>query len=67
MASNGDGDVDGPRKRRRINPPGIGPYVVRELLDKVPVAVEGGRHDVHISCVEYWSAFYLNSGVCLIT
>jgi hypothetical protein len=30
------------------------------------VAVEGGGHDVHISCVEYWSAFYLNSGVCLV-
>ncbi len=66
MDSNGDADVDGPRKRRRINPPGTGPYVVRQLLDKVPVVVEEGQHDVHISCVEYWSALYLDSGVRLV-
>jgi hypothetical protein len=59
MGSKSDGDVDGPRKRRRINPAEIGPYLVTPLLDKVQVAVERDENDVHITSVEYWSMFYL--------
>jgi hypothetical protein len=62
MGSKGDDGADGPRKRRRINPPEIGPYVVRPLLDEVPVAVERDEHDVHITSVEFWGTFYLILG-----
>lgn len=48
-------DSDSPRKRRRIAPPETGPYVLRQLIDTVPVAGEGSEQDVYITCVEYWS------------
>ncbi|WEW54763.1 hypothetical protein PRK78_000188 [Emydomyces testavorans] len=50
-----DGDVDGPRKRRRLSPPETGPYVLRELVDKIPVSTEDGDKGAHITCVEYWN------------
>ncbi|KAJ5544417.1 hypothetical protein N7513_006981 [Penicillium frequentans] len=43
----------GPRKRRRIAPPGSNPYVLRSLFENVPVETEDNR-DVYITCVEYW-------------
>lgn len=43
----------GPRKRRRIAPPGSDPYVLRSLFENVPVETEDNR-DVYITCVEYW-------------
>ena len=52
-----DGDADGPRKRRRLSPPETGPYVLRELVDKVPVSAEGDDETGHITCVEYWSTY----------
>ncbi|PGH00625.1 hypothetical protein AJ79_08140 [Helicocarpus griseus UAMH5409] len=48
-------DIDSPRKKRRIAPPETGPYVLRRLIDTVPVAGEGGEQDAHITCVEYWN------------
>ncbi|KAK2792896.1 hypothetical protein FQN52_002574 [Onygenales sp. PD_12] len=53
MSSSDDSDV--PRKRRRISPPETGPYVLRKLIDSVPVAGEDSEQDVHITCVEYWN------------
>lgn len=53
-----DGDVDGPRKRRRLSPPETGPYVLRDLVEKVPVSTEGDEGG-HITCVEFWSTFLI--------
>lgn len=53
MASEDDGI--GPRKRRKIGPQASAPYVLRQLLDEVPLSAEDGTTDVHITCVEYWS------------
>lgn len=50
---------DGPRKRRRINPPEMGPYVLRPLLEDVPVNSEDDSDEAYITCVEYWSAFVI--------
>ncbi|KAJ5711240.1 hypothetical protein N7488_005396 [Penicillium malachiteum] len=46
-------DGFGPRKRRRLAPPGTNPYVLRSLFENVPVETEDNR-DVYITCVEYW-------------
>ncbi|OAX81943.1 hypothetical protein ACJ72_03712 [Emergomyces africanus] len=48
-------DIESPRKKRRIAPPETGPYVLRELLDAVPVTGEGSEQDAYITCVEYWN------------
>ncbi|EAS32172.1 TGF beta receptor associated protein 1 [Coccidioides immitis RS] len=50
-----DGDINGPRKRRRLSPPETGPYVLRQLVDNVPVSTEQGDEGAHITCVEYWN------------
>ncbi|KAM5453447.1 hypothetical protein MaudCBS49596_002649 [Microsporum audouinii] len=50
-----DGDIDPRRKRRRISPPETGPYVLRPLLEDVPVQAEDGEGQAHITCVEYWN------------
>ncbi|EEQ89785.2 TGF beta receptor associated protein 1 [Blastomyces dermatitidis ER-3] len=50
-----DDDIDSPRKRRRIAPPETGPYVLRQLIESVPVAGEGSEQEVYITCVEYWN------------
>ncbi|KAJ5359454.1 uncharacterized protein N7496_011867 [Penicillium cataractarum] len=46
-------DGVGPRKRRRIGPPGSEPYVLRSLFDNVPLATDDNS-DVYITCVDYW-------------
>lgn len=43
-----------PRKRRRISSQAT-PYILRQLLDELPLAVEGPGADIYITCVEYWS------------
>ncbi|PGH04515.1 hypothetical protein GX51_03508 [Blastomyces parvus] len=50
-----DDDIGSPRKRRRIAPPETGPYVLRLLIDSVPVAGDGSEQEAHITCVEYWN------------
>ncbi|EER38114.1 TGF beta receptor associated protein 1 [Histoplasma capsulatum H143] len=50
-----DDDTDNPRKRRRIAAPETSPYVLRELIDSVPVAGDGAEQDAYITCVEYWN------------
>ncbi|OQE00156.1 hypothetical protein PENVUL_c057G09535 [Penicillium vulpinum] len=52
MMASGDGI--GPRKRRKISPPGTIPYVLHSLFEDVPLATEDSS-DVYITCVEYWN------------
>ncbi|KAJ5581732.1 Vacuolar sorting protein 39/Transforming growth factor beta receptor-associated domain 2 [Penicillium sp. DV-2018c] len=47
-------DGMGPRKRRKISPPGAMPYVLHSLFKDVPLATEHSS-DVYITCVEYWN------------
>lgn len=42
-------------KRRRLSPPEPGPYVLRNVLEDIPLATEQGAEEVSITCVEYWS------------
>ncbi|CRG89417.1 Putative DNA helicase INO80 [Talaromyces islandicus] len=45
----------GPRKRRKLSASTAPPYVLRQLLDKVPLTAEEGGPEIHITCVEYWN------------
>ena len=56
-AQNGEDDNASPRKKRKLARPQATSYILRKLLDKVPLDTEG-EEDVHITCVEYWSEFY---------
>lgn len=51
-------DGIGPRKRRKVSPPGTVPYLLHSLFEDVPLATENSS-DVYITCVEYWSKLYL--------
>jgi hypothetical protein len=51
----------GPRKRRKLSASTAPPYVLRQLLDKVPLAAEEGGPEIHITCVEYWSESFTQS------
>ncbi len=42
------------RKRRRKDVPETGPYILRTLVENVPLASEGDASDIEISCVELW-------------
>ncbi|KAA8651664.1 hypothetical protein EYZ11_003907 [Aspergillus tanneri] len=53
MVSEDDGA--GPRKRRRITPPKAAPYMLRPLLDQVPLTPDDPNDDIHITSVEYWN------------
>ncbi|KAH1362483.1 hypothetical protein KXW30_004494 [Aspergillus fumigatus] len=45
-----------PRKRRKITSSKTAPYVLRSLLDQVPLSAEDpAADDVYITCVEYWN------------
>ncbi|KAM0210175.1 hypothetical protein ACHAQD_004663 [Fusarium lateritium] len=52
-----DGSGDGPPN---INPGStireVGPYVLRTLLDEVPLSADGGQDDIKINCVDYLEA-----------
>ncbi|KPI43904.1 Transforming growth factor-beta receptor-associated protein 1 [Cyphellophora attinorum] len=45
----------GPRKRRKLSPPEPGAYVLRRVLDNIPLKAEDEDEDVSIECVEYWN------------
>lgn len=42
-------------KRRKVNPPDPGAYVLKKVLDDIPLASEDGIDPVSITCVEFWS------------
>ncbi|KAK5364999.1 hypothetical protein LTR20_008935 [Exophiala xenobiotica] len=44
-----------PTKRRRLTPPESGPYVLRKVLDDIPLTTEDGKTQVSITCAEYWN------------
>lgn len=48
-------DDNGRRKRRKLSPPEPDPYVLRSVLDDIPLKPEGVEEDVSITCVEFWS------------
>lgn len=45
-------DVSRSRKKRRTIPEN-GPFVLRSLLEDIPLSADGDRHDIHILCVEF--------------
>ena len=50
-----DGNGHGVTKTWQVGPPEPAPYVLRLLLDQVPLSTEDGTADAYITCVEYWS------------
>ncbi len=40
-------------QRTRRTPPDEGPFVLRTLLDDVPLSAEGDDPDIKINCVDY--------------
>ncbi|KAJ9616670.1 hypothetical protein H2200_000389 [Cladophialophora chaetospira] len=46
-----------PAKRPRLSPPEPGPYVLRPVLEDIPLTTEEGNTDVSITCVEYWDNY----------
>ena len=56
------GNEGGPRKRRKLSPPDPGPYVLRNVLDDIPLKAEEDQEEVSITCVEYWSRYCFPAG-----
>jgi hypothetical protein len=52
MEEKDPGELESSKKRKRttLEP---GPYVLRSLLDDVPLSAEGDRDDIEINCVEF--------------
>ena len=53
MRSEFEDDTAG--NRRHINLPDGGPFILRSVLENIPLATEDHPHGVQISCVEYWN------------
>lgn len=52
MASEDPEELSRKRKRKRPGPE-TGPYVLRSLLEDIPLSGEGDRDDIEINCVEF--------------
>ncbi|APA10477.1 hypothetical protein SS1G_07013 [Sclerotinia sclerotiorum 1980 UF-70] len=52
MASTDPEDILSPRKRKRRVPEN-GPYVLRSLIEDLPLSADGDRTDIEINCVEF--------------
>jgi hypothetical protein len=50
------------RKKRRETRES-GPFVLRSLLEDVPLSADGDREDIVINCVEFWGMFYECGGI----
>ncbi|KAH0837593.1 hypothetical protein AYO21_05083 [Fonsecaea monophora] len=50
-----DQDGQRPAKRQRLVAPEPGPYVLRAVLEDIPLAADDGDAKVSITCVEYWN------------
>ena len=46
------GDLQSSRKRKRADAE-TGPFVLRSLLEDLPLSAEGDRDDIEINCVEF--------------
>jgi hypothetical protein len=55
-------DASRSRKRRRMVPE-TGPFVLRSLLEDVPLSAEGDRNDIEINCVEFLGMYCFNLAV----
>lgn len=51
-----DPEVVSSRKRKRAAPE-TGPFVLRSLLEDLPLSAEGDRDDIEINCVEFLGMF----------
>ena len=51
------------RKRRRLLAPEDGSYVLRPVIENVPLSAEDDGEDIHITAVEHWSKLF--SAVCV--
>jgi hypothetical protein len=40
-------------RKRRLAAPETGPFVLRSLLEDVPLSAEGEKDDIEINCVEF--------------
>lgn len=40
-------------KKRRLTAPETGPFVLRSLLEDVPLSAEGDNKNIQINCVEF--------------
>ncbi|KAF4468178.1 TGF beta receptor associated 1 [Fusarium albosuccineum] len=55
MTSDGPGDGP-PTTSLRLSSRETGPYVLRTLLDEVPLSADGSQDDIKINCVDYLDA-----------
>ena len=52
-------DPEEPMSRKRKRPvPEIGPFVLRSLLEDLPLSADGDRDDIEINCVEFLGMCY---------
>lgn len=42
-------------RKRRLRPPDAGPYVLKKVLEDIPLAADDVSEPVSITCVEFWS------------
>ncbi|KAK6601593.1 hypothetical protein H4I96_06934 [Botrytis cinerea] len=62
MASNDPEDVSDPSKRKRRVQEN-GPYVLRSLIEDLPLSADGDRTDIEINCVEFLEPIYWDVGL----
>ncbi|OAP64442.1 hypothetical protein AYL99_00414 [Fonsecaea erecta] len=48
-------DDQRPAKRQKLAAPEPGPYVLRAILEDIPLAADEGDAEISITCVEYWN------------
>lgn len=66
MASNDPEDISNSRKRK-WRAPENGPYVLRSLIEDLPLSADGDRTDIDINCVEFLGrSLFLDSGLLLL-
>lgn len=53
MEERGSDEALNSRKRKRPAPE-TGPFVLRTLLEDVPLSAEGDQDDIEINCVEFY-------------
>ncbi|KFA78099.1 hypothetical protein S40288_05685 [Stachybotrys chartarum IBT 40288] len=53
MTSNGSAEEPAPSLAQQLRQED-GPYVLRALLDDVPLSADGSQDDIKITCVDYW-------------